>query len=100
MRIRQELPYESRRGLYIQSGDEADDSDEFLALFPDPARAQVAAAILNGERPPFTGADLREQVLAAVDRFRERLSFTAPDLFPMRIAQLREEILGIFGDGW
>jgi hypothetical protein len=37
-------------------------------------------------------------VLAAVDRFESDLGFTAPELWGMRIAQLRERIQDAFED--
>jgi hypothetical protein len=37
-----------------------------------------------------------DQVLAAVDKFETDLGFTAPELIPMRIGQLREMIRDVF----
>jgi hypothetical protein len=48
-----------------------------------------------------------DQVLAAIDKFESDLGFTAPELIPMRIGQLREMVRDVFeatgsedGDDW
>lgn len=41
-------------------------------------------------------AEIRREALAAVDKFERDLGFTAPELWPMRIQQLRAGIEGAF----
>src|ERR1019366_1114357 len=60
-------------------------------------------------KPPDWRPDMSEidQVLAAIDKFESDLGFTAPELIPMRIGQLREMVRDVFeatgsedGDDW
>jgi hypothetical protein len=59
----------------------------------EPDNPNVKAAF--GERPSMT---LDEELQAAITKFEKDMAFTAPELYPMRVEILREQVKNIVDD--